>query len=183
MNWRPWACVLVGVWAGCGSSTTDATDTTRANPQATEGEPPPTPESEATREAEPTPVPEPTPTPQPTPTLEPAPPPDPSASRECVEVHLGLDLRALPTNTSPSGVDMFVLHQADELRRATPGVPPRIGHVPGTGVLYAFFDGGRGPAEVARCERALAAYLPAAPRLPVHMEPAVSVTEPCRPCE
>lgn len=192
MDLRPFACVLAGLWAGCGSSTTDASDTTRADPQATEAEPTPTPESETAPEAEPTPEPTP-PTPDshaalrpestPTGTPEPAPPADPSASRECVVVHLGFDLRALPTNTSPSGVDMFVLHQADELRRATPGAPPRFGHFPGTGVLYAFFDGGRGPAEVARCERALAAYLPTAPRLPIQMEPAVQVTEPCRPCE
>ena len=172
MDWRPWACVLAGLWMGCGSSTTDATDTTRADPQpepTPEPEPtPPTPESQAARQAEPTPG-----------LAQPA---DPTTSRECVVVHLGLDLRALPTNSSPSGVDMFVLHEADELRRATPGAPPRIEHVPGAGVLYAFFDEGRGPAEVARCERALAAYMPTAPRLPILMEPAVHVTEPCQPC-
>lgn len=101
----------------------------------------------------------------------------------CAVAHLGLDLRALPTRTSPSGVDMFVLGQADHLRELAGAPPLRVGHIPGTGVLYAYFDAATPAAALSRCERSVAQYLAAAPRLPVTMEPGAQLIDTCRACD
>jgi hypothetical protein len=114
------------------------------------------------------------------PVAEPAAEPAPAA---CARVHLGLDLRAIGSDRSQSGIDMFVLSQAQELLdRAPPGPEPIVRHLPGTGILDVDFGAPSEPEALERCERALAAYLPEAARLPILMEPAVQVIEPCAPC-
>lgn len=110
-----------------------------------------------------------------------APPADaPALSRSFVEVELGLDLRALPTHSTPGMIDMYVLGQGDDLRNLAPaGVAVEIRHVPGWGVLYARF---RAPdPAVARdaCAKTVAAYLAHAPDLPVIHTPGAQVTTPC----
>jgi hypothetical protein len=97
---------------------------------------------------------------------------------------IGLDLRALPTSATSSGIDMFVLGQGDRLRAlAPPGAEVEIRHVPGTGGLIPVF---RAPTEAeaeALCVRVVAEYLEHAPRLPVIMQPAAHLVEPCRVVE
>jgi hypothetical protein len=121
---------------------------------------------------EPTPVPEPPPEP-----AQPALPPF------CAEVDIGLDLRALPTHAGPDGVDMFVRGEAQDLRDVTAEDPPRIFTTRGVGTMRARFDATSASAAQSRCERAVAAYLKTAPRLPVLMTPAAHVTTSCRSCE
>jgi hypothetical protein len=107
-----------------------------------------------------------------------------SASRDgaCAEVGLGIDLRALPTDTSIAGIDSFVLGEGQDLRDAAPaGAPLRVYPISGWGTLRAQFDGATPAEALARCERTVAAYLPGAPRLP-DASAAVSVTSACRAC-
>lgn len=79
---------------------------------------------------------------------------------------------------------MFVLGEGDDVvSHATPGPRPEVRHMPGAGVLWISFDAASASDAIARCEQTIAAYLPEAPRLPIIMEPAVAVTEPCRACE
>lgn len=101
----------------------------------------------------------------------------------CAEVHIGLDLRALPRGTSPSGIDMFVLGQASDLAGKAPsGAPPEIRTMPGAGLFDAVFRGAAPVDEVERCAQTVAAYLATAPLLPILMEPAAQVITACRPC-
>ncbi|MBI2893409.1 MAG: hypothetical protein HYY06_07640 [Deltaproteobacteria bacterium] len=101
----------------------------------------------------------------------------------CAEVQIGLDLRALPTGTSDSGMRMFVLGEADDLSSNAPAGPrPTIRVTPGTTVFAAAFGGTDDADAVSRCERTVTAYLPTAPRLPILMAPAARVITACRPC-
>jgi hypothetical protein len=108
-----------------------------------------------------------------------APPPSkppPVTATTAVEAEIGLDLRALPTGTSP---DQFVLGQGQDIRDLAPsGVDIEIRHVPGAGVLYAVF---RSPANDARaaCAQVIGAYLAHAPKLPVVMTSAAQLVTPC----
>lgn len=107
------------------------------------------------------------------------------ASLACAEVHLGLDLRALPTNTTPEGIDMWVRGQAWDLQEAASGEPaPRTYVMQGAGSVHGQFDAPTESGALARCEQALAAYLPTAPNLPlIGSGSAAHVIVPCRPCE
>jgi mono/diheme cytochrome c family protein len=107
------------------------------------------------------------------------------ASLPAVSVELGLDLRALPTHSSPEHVDMYVLSQGDRLRDAAPaGVDIEIRHVPGWGVLYAVFRAATLSDARAACKRVITAYMADPPRLPLlpshgKAQSAVSITTPC----
>jgi hypothetical protein len=100
----------------------------------------------------------------------------------CATATLGLDLRALPAGTGPAGVDAFVLGQGDALRALAGDPPLRLGHIPGVGVLMLTFAASPSEAALARCEGVIARYLERAPRLPVTMDPAASLTEACHAC-
>ena len=78
---------------------------------------------------------------------------------------------------------MFVLGQADRLRELAGAPPLRVGHIPGTGVLYAYFDAATPAAALGRCERSVAQYLAVAPRLPVTMEPGAQLIDTCHACD
>lgn len=103
----------------------------------------------------------------------------------CAFVSIGFDRRALPTNTSPEGFDLWVAGEADDLRRAAPeGASPRMYTEPGAGHVNALFDGATDEEVLARCERTVAAYLPTAPNLPlIGFGSAAHVTIPCRRCD
>jgi hypothetical protein len=142
--------------------------------------PPPAPLTTppATPPAEPPPA-EPPPPPPP---VEPT-PAAPATATHCAEADIGLDLRALPTDAGLDGIDMFVGGEAQDLRDVTPGQPPpRIFVTAGVGSLHALFDADTAAAAMTRCERAVAAYLATAPRLPVLMTSAADLTTACRRC-
>ena len=109
-----------------------------------------------------------------------APPPRPAPPHRLVEAALGLDLRALPTGSTPDEIDMYVLGQGDDLRRMAPaGVAVEIRHMPGAGVLDARFRAPDLATARTACEHTIEAYLAQAPRLPVIHEPGVQLTTPC----
>ena len=111
-------------------------------------------------------------------------PPTPQAAPACAEVDIGLDLRALPTNTAPGGIDLFVRGEAWDFQSAAPqDSEPRVHLMEGVGALHAFFDGATEVEAIARCEATVAAYLPTAPNLPMGHGSAASVITPCHPCE
>lgn len=104
----------------------------------------------------------------------------PASPHPLVEAELGLDLRALPTGSTPDEIDMYVLGQGDDLRGMAPaGVDVEIRHMPGAGVLFARFRAPDLATARAACEHTLEAYLAQAPRLPVIHEPGVQLTTPC----
>lgn len=106
-----------------------------------------------------------------------APPPSP---HRFVEAELGLDLRALPTGSTPDMIDTYVLAQGDDLRALAPaGVDVEIRHVPGWGVLVTRFRAPELAAAHTACERTVAAYLAHAPQLPVIHAPGAQLTTPC----
>lgn len=101
----------------------------------------------------------------------------------CAEVSIGLDLRVLPSDPSPSSIEHYVSAQADRLvGHAQAGEQPRVEAARDHGAMRAWFDGSTDVDAIARCERTVDAYLASAPRLPVLMEPAADVTSPCRAC-
>lgn len=150
---------------------------------------PPPPPSQPPHPDGPAPPTEPAPPPA-SPRPEPPPPSQPppatpatSPLAACAEADIGLDLRALPTDAGVDGIDLFVRGEAQDLRDVTPGQPPpRIFVTSGVGSLHALFDADSAAAAMTRCERAVAAYLATAPRLPVLMTPAADLTAACRPC-
>jgi hypothetical protein len=77
---------------------------------------------------------------------------------------------------------MFVFGQAHQLRELAGDPPLRVSHMPGAGILWGAFDDADDATALARCERTVARYLVDAPRLPVNMEPAASVIDPCARC-
>ena len=107
------------------------------------------------------------------------------ASLPAVTVELGLDLRALPTHTSPEHIDMFVLAQGDRMRELTPaGVDLEIRHVPGWGVLYAVFRAPSLAGARAACNQVVKAFMADPPHLPIlpprgKAPSAASITTPC----
>lgn len=110
-------------------------------------------------------------------------PPAASANPRCAEVQIGLDLRALPTNRSNKGVDLFVAAQTSQFEaKAPPGPALRFMHWPGLGLFQASLDGPNWKAALARCEAAVTRYLASGPRLPVIRQPAARVISPCSPC-
>ena len=112
----------------------------------------------------------------------------PAAARDarpwagCAVVHLGFDLRALPHGTRGNGVDMYVRSRAQDLADLAGAPEMRMAHIPGTGVMWGYFDAADERAALSRCERAVVRYLEDPPMLPVIREPAVLVIEACRPC-
>jgi hypothetical protein len=117
-------------------------------------------------------------------------PPDPAADAAppatrgpgCATVDFFVDLRALPTNTSPEHMDLFVRGEASDFAALASGGPPPAMFTNGGSSLEARFDGASDRDAVARCQRTVAAYLPTAPRLAGSMASAANVTRPCRPC-
>ena len=110
--------------------------------------------------------------------------PAPPDERPAVSAVIGLDLRALPTNAGPQGADMFVLGQGSQVRRLTPaGVDVEIRHVPGTGVLIPVFRAATADEAAATCAAVIDEYLEHAPRLPVIMQSAAILVEPCHTWE
>lgn len=101
----------------------------------------------------------------------------------CAVVHLGFDLRALRHGTRGNGVDMYVRSRADDLAQLAGEPTMRMAHIPGTGVMWGYFDAVDTDSAVGRCEGAVTRYLQDPPRLPILMEPAVTVVQPCRPCD
>jgi hypothetical protein len=94
------------------------------------------------------------------------------------EAKIGLDLRALPVGTPASGIDIFVLAQADRMRElAPPGTDLEFRRVVGTGVLDVIVRAD-GEAEVI-CSKIVSEYLEHAPRLPVIRTPAAQLVVPC----
>jgi hypothetical protein len=107
----------------------------------------------------------------------------PAAGAACANVSIGLDLRALPTNSSTGGIDMFVGAQADDfVDAAGPGARPEIRSQSGLGGFDATFRGATPAAVMARCQSTVRAYLASAPRLPIIMAPAATITQQCRLC-
>ncbi|MBI5160232.1 MAG: hypothetical protein HY996_02260 [Micrococcales bacterium] len=107
------------------------------------------------------------------------------AAPACAFVSLGFDRRALPTNTSAEGFGNWIHGEADAIRRAAPAAaPPRVFVETSSGSVHALFDGATDEEVLPRCEQTVAAYLPAAPQLPlIGFGSAVHVTTPCRPCQ
>jgi hypothetical protein len=107
------------------------------------------------------------------------------AAFPAVWVDIGLDLRALPANSSADHVDLFVLGEGDRLRNmAPPGVDVEIRHMPGAGVLYVVFRAATVSTARAACDRTVAVYFADPPRLPILTShgkplPAAHITEPC----
>ena len=98
----------------------------------------------------------------------------------CIEVSIGLDFRALPTDASPAALDMFVRGEIDDFRRGVArGVRVDMLRVPGSGSFTARFPTG----DRAACDASVATYLADAPQLPlVDAGPAASVSVPCGAC-
>jgi len=111
-------------------------------------------------------------------------PPDARAAPVCAEAVIGLDLRALPANSSIGAIDLFVQGEGARLQSAAPaGVKPRVLFWSGVGQLGANFDGATASEALSQCKKTIAAYLDAAPTLPtVPPKPAAKVITPCRPC-
>ena len=109
-------------------------------------------------------------------------PPSPSvASRSgCIEVSIGLDFRALPTDASPAARDMFVRGEIDDFRRGVAqGVPVEMWRLPGSGTFTARFPS----SDQAACDASVATYLADAPQLPLlDAGPAARVSVPCGSC-
>lgn len=117
----------------------------------------------------------------PEPPGEPAEPPPAAAAPAC-SATIGLDVRALPTNAGPQGINMFVLAQGDRIRRlAPPGVEVEIRHIPGMGCLIPVFRAATADEAEAVCRAVIAEYLEHAPRVPVIMQSAASLASPCGP--
>lgn len=98
----------------------------------------------------------------------------------CIEVSIGLDFRALPTDTSPAALDLFVRGEIDDFRRGVaPGVTVDMRRFAGSGSFTARFPSG----DRAACDASVATYLANAPQLPlVGTGSAASVSAPCGPC-
>ena len=110
--------------------------------------------------------------------------PEEAASTFTAVAELGLDLRALPTNSSTEAINLFVRGEADDLRRlAPPSSQPEIRWTPGIGWLSVAFSAATAAEAQALCTRVLEAYLAQAPRLPVIFEPAATLIRPCGPPE
>jgi outer membrane protein OmpA-like peptidoglycan-associated protein len=89
----------------------------------------------------------------------------------------------LPAGSPAGAIDMFNGAQATDFAEGAPDRPvPRLFTQPGVGGFVGAFDAATPAEALAHCQRAVGAYLPAAPRLPVIMDPAAQVVEPCAPC-
>jgi hypothetical protein len=114
----------------------------------------------------------------------------------CAEVGLAFDLRLLPVGPrgypSEGMIDGFVASQASRVAEGAPGEPrPTYVQGPGSGILRVQFEAPTQAAALARCEKAVKAYMPHAPTLPLAtqspsgkwgFEPATSVSRPCARC-
>jgi hypothetical protein len=101
----------------------------------------------------------------------------------CARTSIGLDLRALPTGTSSSGIEMFGRGEASDFVGLAPAsAAPQIFMTPGTASFVAVFEAASDVDAKAQCEQTVAAYLPTGPRLPILMTPAAHVTEACGTC-
>jgi len=111
----------------------------------------------------------------------PSPPRAPAAA--CAVVSVGLDLRALPRNASTDQIDLFVRGEGWDVANGAPqGATPRVYTMSGVGVFDVAFDGSSKSDALSRCQRAVRAYLPNAPKKAGSTETAASVTTPCHAC-
>jgi len=92
---------------------------------------------------------------------------------------MGLDLRALPRNAPTAAIDSFVKGEAWELAGTAPA---RVYTMSGVGAFDVAFDGSSRQDARARCNRAVTAYLPKAPKKAGSNETAARVVTACHDC-
>lgn len=111
-----------------------------------------------------------------------------TAQATCVEVSIGLDLRAHPRAGRDLSAEDIDFRNGGEGAKFTtkvpPGFTPRILTQSGASGFHAVFEGGDASELLTACQAAVEAYIPVAPRYPlIGMGSAASVIEPCHPCE
>jgi len=106
----------------------------------------------------------------------------------CVETALGLDLRALPINSSTDAIHLYTRGEADRFRAMVANFTPKIYIVKGVSSFRVeLFATTSGPALVA-CKKAVKRFVPTVPGHPLARTPTGqrvsggSVITPCRPC-